>query len=137
MSYNNRAHEIELRQKIASLERDKEGINEVAIACDILAACHPSEYLNALVRNYKRLLTSYEAAGGIFRQFHEEHSIMIGEKIPEENFEEMFVKMDFGRKDNPIVDDVVKEVAKYEGVLVENKEIDPKEIEVPDFLTGK
>ena len=130
MSYNNRAHEIELRQKIANLERDKEGVNEVAIACDILAACHPSEYLNALVRNYKRLLTSYEAAGGIFKQFQEEHSILIGEKIPEENFDE-----------KPQNDSIsLARVFSQAFDTLENRDGDDinnileKEIEIPDFL---
>lgn len=126
MSYNNRAHEVELRNRIANLERDKEGLNEVAIACDILAACHPSEYLNALVRNYRRLLTSYEAAGAIFKQFREEHLELIGEKIPVENFEKTFVE--FSEKDAESF------LPEYEGEWVENKEIDPKEIEIPEFL---
>ena len=128
--YNNKAHEIELRQKIANLERDKEGLNEVAIACDILAACHPSEYLNALVRNYRRLLTSYEAAGAIFKQFQEEHQELIGEKIPEENFD-----------DKPQDDSIslAKAFSKAFDVL-ENQDVDgvndilEKEIEIPDFL---
>ena len=135
MSYNNRAHEIELRKTIANLERDKEGLNEVAIACDILAACHPSEYLNALVRNYRRLLTSYEAAGGIFRQFQEEHQELIGEKIPEENFEKTFVKVP-GEEDHPELAlngfDIPRDYRDVGDLY--DPIANSKELKIPDFL---
>lgn len=117
----NEGHILEFRQRVASFDKE-----EVKIACDILAATHPADYLNALVRNYKRLLESHEAAGAVFKQFQEEHQELIGEKIPEEDFQKTFVE--FSEKDAESF------LPKYEGEWVENKEIDPKEIEVPDFL---
>ena len=127
----NEGHLLEFRQKVASFDKD-----EVKIACDILAACHPADYLNALVRNYKRLITSHEAAGSIFKQFQEEHDILIGKKIPEENFGKTFVEVP-GEKDHPELALKGFEGNETEDIKPEEyipKKMETKSIEIPDFL---
>ena len=119
----NEGHILEFRQRVASFDKE-----EVKVACDILAATHPADYLNALVRNYKRLLESHEAAGAVFKQFVEENDILIGKKIPEENFEETVEVSWDGMKQEVSDSRDYRDVGDLYDPVINDKEFIPKKM---------
>ena len=164
-------NERALRQTISALSGE-----EVSIALEIMLALHPNRYLNTLAQGYITMKSDNDQIKEVVDSRSNYIRIITGEidnpanferfmnppieKIPEENFEEMFDKVavphggadlnkmkEYIKKAKAEVSEVKIPIEQAEEMGLEIEEpfyeddlengvniVDPKEIEIPDFL---
>lgn len=116
-------NEREFRRRITALSGE-----EVSIALEIMLALHPNRYLNTLAQGYITMKSDNDRIKDVIDTRNNIMSIITGEIEDPINFER-FMNPPEERKDEEL------EEPFYEDDLENGVNIvDPKKIEIPDFL---